>query len=424
MKDIELYYGTLWNKNTNDMLLVDFATTRTMSTFKKWMLFWIKELEENVFFSNNRNLENNLNSIISYLKTSSGDYTQHLINTMTNINNTLQSQNFFASETTLYSLLINEGIKTKTPNYLSGFLAYFRIASSQQNLDGEQILGFKHAVEIKTNRKKGDSWNEVKRVVEKYKKDFDDFNLYKKEFEHWKIEQLNQINKRKEELTNSTKEAITSLERSKSKLMLSGPLKMWHDRLAIYDGGKYVASEKQDFKFIHIKNKDAKKNSEASLKKYEISNQLSKNDVANSKMGKIKKAMIMVFIVAFIGLLISCGAMAFPIYVFKKELWDNNQKLIIVTSVLSSFALFIYGYILRICVKNWISSRHISEEIRERISLTEFYLTLIQNGDIKIENSDFALKEIFRRINTGLIKETENGSHILELIKSKINSGS
>lgn len=92
-----------------------------------------------------------------------------------------------------------------------------------------------------------------------------------------------------------------------------------------------------------------------------------------------------------------------------------NDKLITITflskemPVYSSIILLamisLVVYILRIFIKMAISSKHLMEEYKQKYSLTYFYLSLINNGNIEDEKTkNMILVSLFSKADTGLIK--------------------
>ena len=61
-------------------------------------------------------------------------------------------------------------------------------------------------------------------------------------------------------------------------------------------------------------------------------------------------------------------------------------------------------YILRVFVKMTISSKHLSEEYKQKYILTYFYLSLISEGKIDDSLSNAILSKLFTKADTGLIK--------------------
>lgn len=62
-------------------------------------------------------------------------------------------------------------------------------------------------------------------------------------------------------------------------------------------------------------------------------------------------------------------------------------------------------YVLRIFIKMAVSSKHLMEEYKQKYSLTYFYLSLVNNGNIEDEQSrNIILTSLFTKADTGLIK--------------------
>lgn len=77
-------------------------------------------------------------------------------------------------------------------------------------------------------------------------------------------------------------------------------------------------------------------------------------------------------------------------------------------------------YILRTLIKIAISNQHISVEYAQKAAMTDYYLSMIQEGHIgiSIEEKQLLLPTIFSKIDSGLIKSDSAGdSDISELLK-------
>lgn len=77
-------------------------------------------------------------------------------------------------------------------------------------------------------------------------------------------------------------------------------------------------------------------------------------------------------------------------------------------------------YILRTLIKIAISNQHISVEYAQKAALTDYYLSMIQEGHlgISVEEKQLLLPTIFSKIDSGLIKSDSTGdSDITELLK-------
>lgn len=79
-------------------------------------------------------------------------------------------------------------------------------------------------------------------------------------------------------------------------------------------------------------------------------------------------------------------------------------------------------YVLRIFIKMAISSKHLMEEYKQKYSLTYFYLSLVNNGNIEDDHSrNIILTLLFTKADTGLIKNdnsSDNTATLLSQLKS------
>lgn len=65
-------------------------------------------------------------------------------------------------------------------------------------------------------------------------------------------------------------------------------------------------------------------------------------------------------------------------------------------------------YMLRVFIKLTISSKHLSEEYKQKYILTYFYLSLISEGKLNNELGDSIISKLFTKADTGLIKNDTN----------------
>ncbi len=72
----------------------------------------------------------------------------------------------------------------------------------------------------------------------------------------------------------------------------------------------------------------------------------------------------------------------------------------------SVFGLIISSqvYLLRLFVRLWMSSEHLTKDARERARLAHQYLALIKEGAITTEERSIVLQSLFSRAETGLLK--------------------
>ena len=109
-----------------------------------------------------------------------------------------------------------------------------------------------------------------------------------------------------------------------------------------------------------------------------------------------------------------------------------NDKLIVVnvlskdmpvySSVILLAMISLVIYVLRIFIKMAISSKHLMEEYKQKYSLTYFYLSLVNNGNIQDEKSrNIILTSLFTKADTGLLKNdnsSDNAATLLSQLQS------
>lgn len=82
-----------------------------------------------------------------------------------------------------------------------------------------------------------------------------------------------------------------------------------------------------------------------------------------------------------------------------------SKDMPVYSSIILLAMISLVVYILRIFIKMAVSSKHLMEEYKQKYSLTYFYLSLINNGNIKDEKAqNIILTSLFTKADTGLIK--------------------
>ena len=110
-------------------------------------------------------------------------------------------------------------------------------------------------------------------------------------------------------------------------------------------------------------------------------------------------------------LLVLLGYILSPKIEFGKKiitvnLFSNEMPVYSSIIILSMICLIIY--IIRIFIKIVMSSKHLSEEYRQKYILTYFYLSLISEGKLNNELGDSIISKLFTKADTGLIKNDTN----------------
>lgn len=85
-----------------------------------------------------------------------------------------------------------------------------------------------------------------------------------------------------------------------------------------------------------------------------------------------------------------------------------NNELPVYSSVLIFAMLGLVIYVLKLFIKMMISSKHMKEEYYQKYVLTYFYLALIKDGKLTIEQGNVILATLFSKADTGLIKNDNN----------------
>ena len=98
-----------------------------------------------------------------------------------------------------------------------------------------------------------------------------------------------------------------------------------------------------------------------------------------------------------------------------------SKDISVYNSVVLLAIVSIIVYVLRIFIKMAISSKHLMEEYKQKYSLTYFYLSLVNNGNIEDEKSrNIILTSLFTKADTGLIKNDNSSDNEKSLLSQLI----
>ena len=126
------------------------------------------------------------------------------------------------------------------------------------------------------------------------------------------------------------------------------------------------------------------------------------------------------------GLLISLlGIILNPNIQFSKKVISINLfngDLPIYSSIIILAMICLIIYVLRIMIKITMSSKHLSEEYKQKYILAYFYLSLINDGKIEEKIGQTILTLLFSKADTGLIKN-DSGSEYESIVKMLTSSG-
>lgn len=126
---------------------------------------------------------------------------------------------------------------------------------------------------------------------------------------------------------------------------------------------------------------------------------------------KSSKKWVLASIGLVILLLIILGLIINPkINIGKKviEISLFNTQITIYQSIILLAMVCLIIYVLRVFIKLTISSKHLSEEYKQKYILTYFYLSLISEGKLNNELGDSIISKLFTKADTGLIKNDTN----------------
>lgn len=130
---------------------------------------------------------------------------------------------------------------------------------------------------------------------------------------------------------------------------------------------------------------------------------------------------IVIFIIGLLYLIISPKIQFGSKTILNITIFNNNINIpagFIIISIIS-----IALYFLRIFVKLLMSSKHLETEYKQKYALTYFYLSLINNGNLKDEEvNNKILALLFSTADTGLIKSETSSSDIEKILYAMIGT--
>lgn len=147
---------------------------------------------------------------------------------------------------------------------------------------------------------------------------------------------------------------------------------------------------------------------------------------ANKYRAEVKKysyvvCCIVIFIIALLYLIISSKIEFDSKTILNITIFNNNINIpdgFIIISIIS-----IALYFLRIFVKLLMSSKHLETEYKQKYAFTYFYLSLINNGNLKDEEvNNKILALLFSSTDTGLIKSDTSSADIEKILYSMIGT--
>ena len=138
----------------------------------------------------------------------------------------------------------------------------------------------------------------------------------------------------------------------------------------------------------------------------------------------LHRGWVLLFMTLFIGICIMTWL--FNVLLDSDSLSLFNQTGLNLTTIRGSLILLVVtsiaGYLLHLFTKLAISSFHLSRDYRERFQLTNVFLALLHDGDVKCDDhvTQIVMQALFSRSDTGLLK----GEHsfampgVADLLKS------
>lgn len=124
-------------------------------------------------------------------------------------------------------------------------------------------------------------------------------------------------------------------------------------------------------------------------------------------------------------LLVLLGFILSPKIEFGKKIITVNlfsTEMPVYSSIIILSMICLIIYVIRIFIKIMMSSKHLSEEYRQKYVLTYFYLSLVNSGNLDEKLGNIILSLLFTKADTGLIK-TDSSNEYESLIKTLTSVG-
>ena len=133
----------------------------------------------------------------------------------------------------------------------------------------------------------------------------------------------------------------------------------------------------------------------------------------------IATVLLSILLIILLGLILS-PEIKFDKKIISINLFSNEMPIYSSIIILSMVCLIIY--VIRIFIKMIISSKHLSEEYRQKYALTYFYLSLVNAGKVDEKLGNIILSILFAKADTGLIKN-DSSNEYESIIKTLTSSG-
>ena len=105
----------------------------------------------------------------------------------------------------------------------------------------------------------------------------------------------------------------------------------------------------------------------------------------------------------------------FKFYPLVAQVPDASQKLWTIALILVAFGFIAWP--LRLISRLYMSTVHMEADARERATLVETYIALLQEGHATPENRQLILAALFRPTQTGIVADDAAGTNMLDLAK-------
>ena len=278
----------------------------------------------------------------------------------------------------------------KSPSLLTSYLN-----------DSEKQIVAMHYILFKTNHHSNTKFSRNLTTTNLYKKMENNINDSIKEITNEKDDYINFMNDEKEKYAKWFQESDISLN------------KLYNDNKKEYTD--FMEDSRNKFKQLEDTYSNKLKVEEPSKFMLEKSKEYSKKAIYWS----LVTVGLSIILIILLGMILS-PEIKLDKTIITVNFFSKDMPIYSSIIILSMVCLIIY--VIRIFIKMTISSKHLSEEYRQKYVLTYFYLSLVNAGKVDENLGNIILSILFAKADTGLIKN-DSSNEYESIIKTLTSAG-
>ena len=278
----------------------------------------------------------------------------------------------------------------KSPSLLTSYLN-----------DSEKQIVAMHYILFKTNHHSNTKFSRNLTTTNLYKKMENNINDSIKEITNEKDDYINFMNDEKEKYAKWFQESDISLN------------KLYNDNKKEYTD--FMEDSRNKFKQLEDTYSNKLKVEEPSKFMLEKSKEYSKKAIYWS----LATVGLSIILIILLGMILS-PEIKLDKTIITVNFFSKDMPIYSSIIILSMVCLIIY--VIRIFIKMTISSKHLSEEYRQKYVLTYFYLSLVNAGKVDENLGNIILSILFAKADTGLIKN-DSSNEYESIIKTLTSAG-